>query len=483
MLVLDVGTSSVRSVAYDTKGRVVSQGKKSYQTQYPHPGWATQDPADWEKSASFSLKEMVDSIPTGFTPLVLTLTGQCPTYVPLDRSLRLVSDAMIYQDNRAVAEAEELESLMGAKRFHQITGHSPWAFYILPKVMWQKKHQPDCFEKIEKIVQPTDYLAYILTGELATDQTHANATLMYDIHNENWSDEILTKVELSKNMLPARVLKPWQQVGTLTRTMAEKTGLPWGLPVFIGAADSQCSCLGTGALDPSVISEMSGTSSCLNSTVASVLDHLAVGHYNHVIPNWLSTEMGLNTTGAAVKWFLNGVLKWKSKPYVRAEKYAEGSPVGCGGLCFIPYLSDGERDTPGVKGGFYGLTMNHSQPEMIRSVFEGVAFSIRKRVDLLVEAGCSFQEMRVSGGGAKSDFWNQMKANILKFPVRSIADVDGAELGAAMLGAIGAGIFPSWETAVENCVPEGRVFIPQEDAVSPYEDSYQTFLFVERMQM
>jgi xylulokinase len=479
MASLDVGTSGIRASAYDLKGTLLAQGKSAYQTFYPLPGWAEQNPHDWEAATYQALAEMQAQLPASCRLAVLAITGQCPSYVPLDKNCRPLGNALIYQDNRAVAEAEWIARRSGAERIHRLTGHSPWAFYILPKIVWQRNHQLDLFHCIGKIAQPTDYVCYLLTGELVTDRTHANATLLYDLAQADWSTELLDEMGLSREMLPERVLQPWEQAGTLKKQLSERLKLPYGLPIIVGAADSQCSCLGTGTLHPEQISEMSGSSSCLNSAVAKPLAHPAVGHYHHIVPHYFCTEMGLNTTGIAVNWFMEEILGWNADSYGQAQREADRAPAGADNLLFIPYLCDGERDDPHVKGGFYGLTMKHGRSEMLRSVYEGVALSIRKRISLLEEAGCRFTEMRVSGGGARSHLWNQIKSDVLNLPVRAIASVDGAELGAAMLGAISHELFSSWEDAVAACVPEGVLYTPDPDNAARYEGVFECFLHLE----
>ncbi len=476
---LDVGTSGIRALAYDLRGALLAQGKSAYSTDYPRPGWAEQNPHDWERATYHALAEMQVHLPNSHYVAVLTITGQCPSYVPLDKDLRPLGNALIYQDNRAVNEADWIAGVSGAERMHRITGHSPWAFYILPKVLWQRNHQKDLYRKIGKIAQPTDYVTYLLTGNLVTDRTHANATLLFDLLETVWSHELLDEMGLPVEWLPERVLQPWEQAGVLKEHIAERLGLPKDLPIVVGAADSQCSCLGTGTLQPEQISEMSGSSSCLNSAVYKPLAHTAVGHYHHIIPGFFCTEMGLNTTGTAMDWFTEEVLGWDAGNYDQAQQEAAQRLPGSDSLLFVPYLCDGERDDPNVKGGFYGLTMKHGRGEMLRSIYEGVALSIRKRIAILEEAGCRFTEMRVSGGGARADLWNQIKADVLNFPVMAIADIDGAELGAAMLGAIGQGLFPSWEAAVAACVPEGKLYLPDQDRAEIYRSVFQRFIVLE----
>jgi len=472
---LDIGSSGARASAFTTDGRLVSLGRAGYRTYYGRLGWAEQEPRRWWSASLAALARMAAGLPPGAAVRALALTGQCPTYVPLDAQYRPLGRAMIYQDNRATAEARQLEAMLGNARVHAVTGHSVWAFYILPKLVWQRRHQPELFARLRHVAQPTDYVAYHLTGEFATDETHANATLVFDLRRRRWDESLIKAAELDPAWFPGRVLAPWEQVGTLRREAAARTGLPPGLPVIIGAADSQCCCYGVGAVAPETLSEMAGTSTCLNSTVGQPVDDLRVGNYANALPGYYCTEMGLNTSGAALDWLAAVMFGGSARRLAAAERLAAASPPGAEGLLFLPYLSDGERDNPQLKGGFYNLAAGHDRAHLVRAVLEGVAFAIRKRVEILTEAGCRFAVMTVSGGGAASPLWNRIKADVLGLPVIAVSGVDAAELGAAMLGGGGAGVFRSHAEAVAACVPAGETYEPDPAAAAQYAELYGRF--------
>ncbi|SNX54670.1 FGGY family carbohydrate kinase [Thermoanaerobacterium sp. RBIITD] len=476
---IDIGSSGVRASAYTIKGKLISFGKQTYKTYYDKPGWAEQDPNDWKMATRISLKKMVENLKLPYKIMGIGLTGQCPTYVPVDKNINPVGRAFIYQDNRAVNETFELEKKYGSRLIHDITGHRLLAFYILPKILWQRANQPCLFKNIAYILQPRDYIAYYLTGQIATDETHANATLLYELKQHRWNKKLMTELNLDTNIFPNKVLMPWQIVGELRKSIAESVGLTSGIPIVIGAADSQCCCLGVGAVRPEILSEMSGTSPCLNSTVLNPVNDINIGNYTHVIPNAWCTEIGLNATGANLEWLTNILYKKDSNRYNLLKENIKKIKVGADGLIFIPYLTGGERDNPLLKGGFYNLNLYHNAGDMAKAVLEGVAFAIRERIERLSKSTCSFKSIYISGGGALLDEWNEIKTNIFGVPVYAIKDVDGAELGAAMLAGIGSGVFKDYQEAIKNCVCDGKEFLPNLKIHATYNELYEMFLEVE----
>lgn len=477
---IDIGSSGVKASAYTTNGKLISFGRSNYITYYDRPGWAEQDPKHWRVATNIALRLMLKGLTVPYEIKGIALTGQCPTYLPVDRNIEPLERAYTYQDNRAVQEVKELEEIYGSDLIHSISGHKILAFYILPKILWQKKNRKDLFNKIALVLQPRDYIAYYLTGELATEETHANATLLYDLRQHKWNEKLIKELGLKIDIFPKMVLKPWHIVGTLRKEVADNIGHKPGIPVIIGAADSQCCCLGVGATKPEILSEMSGTSTCLNNTVLSPVQDINVGNYAHVIPDVWCTEIGLNATGVSLEWLTSILYCEESNKYsFLKEKLKEVSP-GSEGLIFIPYLAGGERDNPLLKGGFYNLNLSHGAGHLANAVMEGVSFAIRERVEILNRATCVFSSVRISGGGALLDEWNQIKSNVLGIPVFAIKDVDGAELGAAMLAGIGAGIFKNHEEAIENCAPIGKEFYPDMKIHEYYDELYNKFLNTEK---
>ena len=482
LLSLDIGTSGARASAFTQFGRLVTDVRVGYETDHPRPGWAEQSADDWRHAAHQALASLSRQLDNGYHLAGMAVTGHSPTYLPVDAGLQPLGPALTYQDNRAVAEAEELTQRYGEDAFHARYGHSPEAHFVLPKVMWHQRHDPALFERLHRVLQPTDFIVLWLTGELATSTSHACGTLAFDQTTGRWDEALLAAAGLKPGLFPLRVLNPWEVAGNLRGDVADSTGLPAGMPVVIGAPDSQACCLGVGATMPQILSNMSGSSTCLNSTVTAMVADVRVGNYMHAVPGRWTTEVGLNTTGESLTW-LGNILLSHTPPQQRYEivdEMAAKSPIGANGVVFLPYLSDGERDNHLIKGGFHNLSIGTDGADLVRAVMEGVAYAERKRIQILMDAGCPLQQMYISGGGARLDQWNQLKADVTGMPVRATVGVDAAELGTAMLAGIGAGLYDGTDDAVECCRTKVKEFTPDHSRALQYEEGFRSFVALER---
>ncbi|MDP9482433.1 MAG: FGGY-family carbohydrate kinase, partial [Chloroflexota bacterium] len=321
--------------------------------------------------------------------------------------------------------------------------------------LWLRAHEPAAFERGARALQPRDLVALALTGEVATDGTHAAATLVYDLRRGDWDQGLLADLGLEPSLFPP--IRPSSEViGGLRATVAGRVGLATGLPVVLGGADSQACALGVGVVRPGPVSEMAGSSTCLNAAVPAPLEVLAVTHYPHVIPGPFTTETGINTTGAAVAWLAGLLYGGRSgRPgaadYARLDAEAGRVRPGADGLVALPVLGDGERTDPDLRGAFAGLSLRHDRAALVRAVLEGVAFAIADQLDLLHSGGAPVTELRISGGDTRLASWTRIKADVLGIPVRSVPG-DAAVSGVAMLAGLGAGVYRDPAEAIERCV-------------------------------
>lgn len=481
-IVIDIGSSGIRAVAFSLSGKAIKASRQDYPTHYPLPGWAEQDPHDWQDAAIRAVSSLVQNLPKGIPINGLSFTGQCPSYLPVDAQMQPLGNVLTYQDNRSTQESDYIAALVGNEYIHQRSGHSIEPFFILPKLLWHKNHAPDLFKQIHKVLQPCDYLEYLFTGRLCTDPAYACGTLVYDRFIKNWNRELLTKLDIPEDIFPESIVNSWDVVGEIKSEIADLTGLPRGVKVIRGGPDSQCCALGVAAIETDVLSNMSGTSTCLNRTLMEPLDDLRVGHYAHVVPDRWSAEVGLNTTGVSLKKMAKMFFSDldNRQMYEKVGSCALKSPAGCHDLLFFPYLSNGERDNQSVKGGFYNLNMMTETEDMIRAVLEGVAFAEKERADLLMPQGQKFSAMRISGGGAALDIWCQIKADVMDVPVSALKDVDAAELGASMLVSVGADLFSDLAAAIRECDLQYVEFSPDAKNVTLYKEKYEGFLDFEK---
>jgi xylulokinase len=480
ILALDIGTGGARVTAYDAAGHLIASGHADYLTFYDHPAWSEQNPDDWWSAARAALRQVTAALGSRHAVRAIGLTGQSPTIAPFDVQLRPLRRALLYQDNRATEEAAEWTARLGGREaIHRRTGHDPTAFYIGPKLLWVRRHEPEVFARTAVWLQPRDFAHYHLTGQLATDWSHAGSTLLFDIASRSWATDLFETLGLSTGTLPP-ALAPWSIAGEVLPSVAQAVGLPPNVPVVIGGADSQCCTIGAGVLESSLLSDMAGTSTCLNAPVEAPLQDLHIANYCHVVPDQWCTELGLNASGAAFEW-LTSILTGATDDaaFAASEALAGQSPPGARGLLFLPYIADGERFNPGLRGGFYGVSLRHGRGDLARAVLEGVAFAMRQHLETMAAAGAPVRAIHASGGGAHSMLWNQIKANITDMPVIAVAS-DATSLGVALVAGAATGVFSSLGEGVARCVRIRARHEPDPATSDLYEERYTRFLEVAR---
>lgn len=481
---IDVGTTGARASAVGLDGQLRSEVRRPYDTSTPRPGWAEQDPDDWRQSAMDALSELTGNphrLPG--TIAAIGLTGQCPTVAPFDGARRPVGPGLLYRDNRATDQADEMRRRWGDQAMHERTGHIASAFHVGPKVLWLREHDPGTFAAAACFMQPRDVVLHALTGVTATDETHANSTVFFDLTTRAWAEDLLESFSLCSALFP-KVSPPWEQVGSVDGAVARRVGVPPGCPVILGAADSQCAAFGSDVLVPGPISEMAGASSCLNSVIAEPAADLRITHYSYVVPDCYCTELGVNVSGGALRWAVD---QFALESFEELERRAgvvlsrlDAGAVGDPRLAaplFLPYLGDGERDDPALRAAFIGLSDRHGRDELAYAVLEGVAFAVCETVSVLTAAGAPLEELRVGGGAARVSALGQIKADALERPVRHLAH-DSAPVGVALLAASRTGYAGEVRAAAAANLARARLFEPQTLAADAIGARYAWFLDV-----
>ena len=476
LLGLDLGTSAVKVGLFDTEGNALRRARRPYPLYTPRPGWSEQEPEEWWSAVCDALRETLVEVDAGRVAAV-GLSGQAPSQVLVASDGAPLGRAIVWSDRRATAEADWLAERVTPEQARDWTGCAFITGASLPpaRLLWLKAHRPDDWACCTAVVQPKDFIACQLTGQVATDVN--SAFCLHNPQTSQYAADLLALLGVEPEKMPP-VLEPTAVVGRVTPEAASATGLLAGVPVITGTIDAWCDIIGCGAVAPGCAVDVTGTSEVVALITEQPLDGdgiasapLAAGRY------WIGGPM--QAGGAALLWLSRCFYGQEQPDFELMEAEASAVAPGAEGLLFLPYLQ-GERAPvwdPQARGAFVGLTDRHVRAHCARAVYEGVAFAVRDLLERCRAAGagkpCPYPEMlRVSGGGSASAFWNQVKADITGLPVQRVAVTDAACLGAAMLAAVGVGFFQNLEETAKAMVQVGEVFDPVPAHVSRYDELF-----------
>jgi xylulokinase len=373
--------------------------------------------------------------------------------VVLDEGDRVLRPAILWNDQRTAAECAEIEARVGLGRLVELTGNRALTGFTAPKLLWLRNNEPDTYARIRKVVLPKDYVRYRLTGEWAIDAADASGTLLFDVANRRWSDEVCAALELPTEWLPPA---------------HESTEVA-------GAGDQAAAALGVGVAGPGPVSVVLGTSGVVFAALpAYAPDPEARVHvFCHAVPGtWHAMGVMLSAAGS-LAW-LRGVV---GSAYGELDDEAARWPPGTEGLLFAPYLA-GERTPhadPNARGAFVGLSLRHDRGALVRATLEGVAYGLRDSLELLRALGVQAEVGRVSGGGARSELWLKIVASVLNLPLERTESEAGSAYGAALLAGVRDGIFADAADAVARCVRVRDRTEPDPAWVETYDRGYARF--------
>ena len=472
---IDSSTTATKALLMDADGHVVSIGRSEYEFDTPHPQWAEQSPESWWSATVNATRQALALAGIdGASVRAVGMTGQMHGLVLLDVAGAVLRPAILWNDQRTQIECDEIRNLVGRERLISVTGNDALTGFTAPKVMWVAKHEPDVYESVAHVLLPKDYVRYRLTGEYAVDKAGGSGTILFDLAERDWSSEIAQDLGIDTAWLAPTFEGP-VVTGGLTVEAAAATGLAPGTPVVAGGGDQAANAVGVGAVSPGVIAMSLGTSGVVfASTDRPAIEPEGRLHaFCHAVPDmWHLMGVMLSAAGS-LRWFRDTLAPGRS--YRSLDEAAGSVPAGAKGLLFAPYLS-GERTPypdPLARGAFVGLTLRHDIAHLTRSVMEGVAFGLKDSVELIATM-TRLGEVRISGGGAQSDVWLQIIADVTELPVRVVGTAEAAAHGAAILAATGSGAFASVEQASQAAVELGRTIDPGIDAAT-YNEAYKIY--------
>lgn len=469
---VDLGTSAVKLLLMDEKGEIRKIVSKEYPLYFPHPGWSEQNPEDWFLKTVEGIKELTAECEKSKVAGI-SFGGQMHGLVALDGEDRVIRPAILWNDGRTREETDYLNEVIGKDKLSEHTANIAFAGFTAPKILWMKKHEPENFAKIRKVMLPKDFLAYKLSGVFCTDVSDASGMLLLDVKNRCWSKEMLDICGISEKQLP-KLYESFQTVGTLRPEIAEELGLSGQVKVIAGAGDNAAAAVGTGTVGEGMCNISLGTSGTvfISSKSFGVDENNALHSFAHADGNY--HLMGCMLSAASCnKWWNEDILKTKDF----AAEQAQITRLGENNVFYLPYLM-GERsphNNPDARAMFIGMSMDTTRADMTQAVLEGVAFALRDSLEVAKSLGIRIERTKICGGGAKSPLWKKMIANIMNLKVDVIESEEGPALGGAMLAAVGCGEYPDVETIAEKLVKVVDTVEPEEELVAKYEEKYQKF--------
>jgi xylulokinase len=478
---IDVGTGGTRVLLVDTAGKVVGSTVREHTPfRSPQPGWAEQDPEDWWRAAVDAISALLKATFTDPEEIAAVgLSGQMHGAVLLDKADRVLRPALIWCDQRTVAEAAWLTEQIGAERLIQLTSNPALTNFTLTKLLWVRKHEPAIWQQFRSFLLPKDYVRFRLTGEKAMDAADASGTLLLNVAGRRWSTEMLAAVEMPESILPA-LYECHEIAGTVTAEAASLTGLRAGTPVVAGAGDQAAGALGMGIVRPGDVSATIGTSGVVfAATDQPFLDPRGRLHtFCHAVPGRWHVMGVTQAAGLSLHWFRDTFTNPDDpKAYVSLGEAAVAVPAGADGLLWAPYLM-GERTPhldPEARGALVGLTASHRSAHIVRAIMEGVAFSLKDTLSIFAEIGVPAQAIRLGGGGARSPIWRQIQADVYGQAVEIVAAEEGAAYGAALLAGIGVGVWTSADAACDAVIQVAQRIAPHPADSAKLQQLYELY--------
>ena len=449
-------------------GDVLGTATRGYELSTPRPGWAEQDPDDWLRAAESAL----DEVSAGRELAGIGFSGQMHGLVVVDDEGHVIRPAILWNDQRTAAECAEVEERIGLERLIALTGNRALPGFTAPKLLWLRRHEPDAYARIARVMLPKDYVRLGLTGEWAIDASDASGTLLLDVGRRDWSAEVVDALELPREWLPP-VLESPERAGAVTAG----NSLLQGVPVAAGAGDQPAAAIGVGATGPGTLSVVLGTSGVVLAPLPAYEhdDEARVHAFCHALPEtWQAMGVMLSAAGS-LQWLHDTVAR--DVPFDALVAEADAWAPGTEGLLFLPYLA-GERTPhadPDARGAFVGLELRHDRGALVRAVLEGVAFGLRDSLDLLHALGVEADTARVSGGGARSRLWLRIVASALGLPLELTESEEGSALGAALLGGVAGGVFADVDDAVGRCVRVTETIEPDPAWHDAYREAHERY--------
>ena len=469
---VDLGTSAVKLLLMDETGKIHKIVSKEYPLYFPQPGWSEQNPQDWIRQSMEGIKELTAQCDKSQIKGI-SFGGQMHGLVVLDEKDQVIRPAILWNDGRTGRQTDYLNQEIGKKTLSRYTGNIAFAGFTAPKILWMREKEPENFARIRKIMLPKDYLAFYLSGEFSTDYSDASGTLLLDVEHKRWSEEMMEICGVRESQLP-KLYESWEPTGIIKPEIAEELGIPQDVKIIAGAGDNAAAAVGTGTVGEGQCNLSVGTSGTvfISSKNFGVDEHNALHSFAHADGNY--HLMGCMLSAASCnKWWMEEILRTKEYQVEQdgIRKLGE-NPV-----FYLPYLM-GERsphNDPDARAAFVGMSMDTTREDMTQAMLEGVAFGLRDSMEAAKSTGLTPKRSKICGGGAKSPLWRKIIANVMNMKIDRIESEEGPGYGAAILAAVGCGVFSSVEEAAGRLVKITDTEESDPQLAEKYEEKYQKY--------
>ena len=472
---LDVGTSSVRALLFDSRLREVAKAAVPTPVLPLPRGWVDYDPEALWQAVVTALRMALARTPADAPVAGLAVASVGESGVPVDSSGEPTHNAIAWFDPRTADQAQWLQKQLGLDRIFAVTGLTADPMFGLPKLLWLRAHAPEAFARTVRWLNIADWIAFRLSGEAATDFSLASRTLALDLARRRWAAEMLEEIGLAVDLFAP--LKPsGSALGRVRPDLAEALGLPAAVVVGVGGHDHVCGAMAAGAAAPGIVLDSMGTAESLYlPTAAPLFDPMVLergfSQGTLAVDAPQSYLMGgLHFAGGSIEWFRETLADGTG--HTALIEAAREVPPGSNGVSFVPHLrgSNAPHADPRARGAFLGLSAETSRGDLFRAVLEGLACEARLVLDgmLTLPHAPTLKEIRVIGGNVRNALLLKIKASVYGAPLILPAHQEGSSLGAAMLGGIAAGVFDDLKAALAILAADSQTVEPEPAWVEAY---------------
>ena len=471
---VDLGTSAVKLLLMNAEGQILNVVTKEYPLEFPQPGWSQQAPEDWRKAVLEGIPELLKRY-NGGDVAGIGCGGQMHGLVILDAENNVIRPAILWNDGRTAKQVDYLNGVIGKEKLSALTANIAFAGFTAPKLLWVRENEPENFAKIAKIMLPKDYVNYILTGIHACDYSDASGMLLLDVEHKCWSGEMLDICGIRDAQMP-KLFESYECIGTVRPEIAKALGISENVKVAAGAGDNAAAAVGTGVVGEGGCNISLGTSGTvfISSETFGVDSNNALHAFAHADGGY--HLMGCMLSAASCnKWLMEDI--YQTGDYAAEQAPISDDKLGENHVYFLPYLM-GERspiNDTNARGTFIGMTMDTSRADLVQAVLEGVAYAIRDSVEVARSLGLVINSSRICGGGAKSELWKKILANVLNAQLQCLPSEQGPGMGGAMLAMVAAGEYGSVREVCDKFVEIASTVKPEPELAAKYEAHYQKF--------